>query len=389
EMKNLSEEILASFKQRIRENEELVNDVQKTLDGFRKDHQEMAAVLNANAAALTKGLARGEKERLNTYKELMTKIHHTIDSIQKEVVGIQTSTFNIINEFATDRSQMADELNKFFALGRADRMKNEKNRVEEFDALMNNINDDIKSINNEVLIIFKNTNDILEKFEKEHMEMSDELRAELGKNLTERVEYTRTLLKGFQKKISEISKENQKTAQKLRKDLANGEVERLSDYNGIMKGIHVAIKEIRKEVKDIQKATAGMLDDLSQNRDQASAEWNKMQDAMAQIRKTGVVTQPKQEVRKAEKKEVKIETLVEAEKEIPVAVQPKVEPKPVIPMTLEEKVLNYINKHPKGVKISEMEVPLGENRMKLGFVAKKLLDEGKVQKVENIYFSLK
>lgn len=390
EMKNLSEDILALYKNRIKENEELVNDVQKTLDGFRKDHQEMAAVLNANAAALRKGLARGGKERLNTYTELMTGIHHTIASIQKEVVAIQTSTFNMINEFTIDRAQMAVELNKFFAQDRAGRMQNEKNRVKEFDALMKNINNDIKSINDEVLTIFKNTNDMLDRFEKEHLEMSAELRAELSKNLAERVEYTRTLLNGFQKRLSEISKENQKVAQKLRKDLANGETERLNDYNGIMKGIHVAVKGIRKEVKDIQKATTGMLGDFSQDRGQASAEWNKMQDAIAQLRKTGVVTPSKEVVGKAEKKrEVKIEPPTEAVKEIPVEVLPKVESKPVVPMTLEEKIMTYISKHPKGVKISEMEEPLGETRMKLGFIAKGLLDEGKVQKMDNIYFPLK
>ncbi len=58
-------------------------------------------------------------------------------------------------------------------------------------------------------------------------------------------------------------------------------------------------------------------------------------------------------------------------------------------MTLEQKVLDYINNHPQGVKISEMEEPLGETRMKLGYIAKVLLDEGKVQKIENIYFPLK
>jgi len=106
EMENLSEEVLASFKQRIKENEEiarrneeLVNEVQKTLDGFRKDHQGMAAVLNANAVALRKGLANGEKERLNTYNELMDGIHGTIASIQKGVMTIQTSTSDLINEF--------------------------------------------------------------------------------------------------------------------------------------------------------------------------------------------------------------------------------------------------------------------------------------------------
>lgn len=385
EMKNLSEEILTSFKQRIKENEELVNDVQKTLDGFRKDHQEMAAVLNANAAALRKGLAKGEKERLITYKDLMAGIHHTIGSIQKEVVAIRTSTVNMINEFSTDRSKTADELNNFFAVGRADRMQGEKIRMEDFNALMKDINEDIKSINEEVLSIFKNTNDMLEKFEKEHLEMSAEQRAELSKNLAERVKYTRTLLNGFQKRLSEISKENQKMAQKLRKDLASGEAGRLNDYNGIMKGIHVAIKGIRKEVNDIQKATSGMIGDFSQDRSQASAEWIKMQDAIAQLRKTGVVTPPKEAV----KKEAKKEAPVQAVKETPVNEEPAFNSSPEVLITLEQRVLDYIGKHPNGVKVLEMEEPLRETRMKLGFVAKNLLDEGKVQKVDNIYFPLK
>ena len=388
EMKNLSEGILASFKQRIKENEELVNEVQKTLDGFRKDHQEMASILNANAKALRKDLGLGEKERLDTYHDLMTGIHHTIASIQKEVVAIQTSTSNMINEFATERAEMADELSKFFTAGRADRKQNEKIRIKGFHDMMKNINDDIKSINDEVLMIFKATNNMLEKFEKEHMDMSEELKAELTKNLAERVEYTRTLLNGFQIRLSEIIKENQKMARMLRKDLDKGETERHNDYNAIMKGIHLAIKGIRKEVKDIQKSTAGMLGDFSNDREQGSAEWNKMQEAIAQLRKTGVVTPQKEVVRKVEKKEVKTETPVLAVTEIPVAAKPVVDSKPAVSMTLEEKVLFYISKHPKGVKISEMENPLGETRMKIGYVAKNLLDEGKVQKIDNIYFPL-
>ena len=54
-----------------------------------------------------------------------------------------------------------------------------KIRMEEFDSMMKEINEDIKSINAEVLAIFKNTNDMLENFEKGHQEMSAELRADL------------------------------------------------------------------------------------------------------------------------------------------------------------------------------------------------------------------
>jgi hypothetical protein len=393
EMKNLSEEMLASFKQRIKENEELVTDVQKTLDGFHKDHQEMAAILNANAKTLRKDLNQGEKDRLNTYKDLMTGIQSTISTIQQEVIDIQTSTFNLISEFSSERSEMAEELNKTFVQNRAERKEDEKIRMSEFNALMKDINDDIKDINDEVISIFKETNEMLVTYDKEHQEMSAELKAELSRNLAERVEYTRTLLNGFQKRLSEISMENQKMAQNLQKDLAKGEVERIKEYNGIMKGIHAAIKGIQKEVKEVQKATSGMLKNYANDREGAVAEWNKMQVAIAKIRKTGVVEQPKQAEKKESKAKVAVEPVkqapIEVVEETPVAVEAKVEAKAEIPMTLEEKVLDYINKHPKGVRISEMEVPLGETRMKLGFTAKTLLEDGKVQKIENAYFPIK
>jgi len=197
------------------------------------------------------------------------------------------------------------------------------------------------------------------------------------------------LLNGFQKRLSDISKENQKAAQKLKKDLARGETTRLSDYNGLMKGIHSAIKAIQREVNDLQKATSGMIGDLFTDRAQATAEWNKMQDAIAQIRKTGLAATPKEAEKKAGKKEEDVlaapaETYIEVPVKTAPPPQPKEEPK-----TLEQKVLEYINNHPMGVKVSEMEETLGETRMKLGYTAKSLLEEGKVQKNDNLYFPIK
>lgn len=55
-------------------------------------------------------------------------------------------------------------------------------------------------------------------------------------------------------------------------------------------------------------------------------------------------------------------------------------------MKLESKVLDYINEHLQGVRISDMEVPLGETRMILGFVAKNLINQGKIVKIENSYY---
>lgn len=55
-------------------------------------------------------------------------------------------------------------------------------------------------------------------------------------------------------------------------------------------------------------------------------------------------------------------------------------------MKLETKVLDYINRHQEGVKISEMETPLGETRMKLGFVTKNLFEARKIMKIDHTYY---
>ncbi|MCF8347563.1 MAG: hypothetical protein K9G61_02000 [Bacteroidales bacterium] len=399
--------------------EEFLMEVQNMLDGFRKDHQEMTNVLKANATALRNGLADGEKERMNTYNGLMDGIHNTISTIQQEVAAVQTSTFNLLNGFANDRVQMAEELNKFFAQGRSDReqnekirMQDEKNRIKDFNALMKAINNDLKGINDEVLSIFKNTNDLLSRFDKEHKEMSAELRAELGKNLTDRVKYTKALLMGFQQRLTEIGNENKQMAKEMRNELAKsqgkikkGEAERLVDYNTVMNGIKEAIAGIGKEVMEIQKATKGMIGGYSKDRSEAAAEWDKMQEAIAEIKKTGLVKPTVKAEKKVEKKkdlpveaveETPVIPTVEAVKETTKADAPAEElkespaksPENVV-LTLEERIVDYINKHPKGVRISEMEKPLGETRMKLGYLAKNLLDAGKVQKVENVYFPIK
>ena len=54
---------------------------------------------------------------------------------------------------------------------------------------------------------------------------------------------------------------------------------------------------------------------------------------------------------------------------------------------MEELVQKYINSQPNGVKIAEMEETLRQSRLRLGYVTRKLLNEGKVVKVDNKYYS--
>ena len=55
---------------------------------------------------------------------------------------------------------------------------------------------------------------------------------------------------------------------------------------------------------------------------------------------------------------------------------------------LGEKELGFIKRHPEGVEVGDMEEPLGALKMRLGVLAKGLLEKGKVRKEENIYFPL-
>lgn len=53
---------------------------------------------------------------------------------------------------------------------------------------------------------------------------------------------------------------------------------------------------------------------------------------------------------------------------------------------MEETVRKFINSQPNGVKISEMEETLRQSRLRLGYVTRKLLNEGKVVKIDNKYY---
>ena len=403
EMKNLSDEILASYKQRaaefqqrLKNNAEIVKEVQKTLDGFRKDHQEMAATLRANAANLRSTMAQGQKERLTSFQQMMSGIHGSISQIQDEVEGIKISTSDMLKDFSTDHDEMTVKLHKELDQDKANRLNWNTGRMKEFNSLMKGINKEIVKIKKEVGDIFGYTDQLLTNFSNEHSDMSAAMRAELKSNLTERVTYTQKLLSQFDKKLAEMSKENQKMAKELkldllksRKELSKSDAQRLKDFN-------IKFTDIQKRVHEIQKFVNTFLGEFSADRKQAASTWAKLAEAIAKLEQSPQQAPVVKKQTPAPEKPAAKKGIV-AEKEIVVDVavnktEPGVEmPKNVEPhneLTLEEKVLNYINAHKNGVKVTDMEVPLSDNRMRIGFITKKLLDEGLVLKVDNYYYPL-
>ncbi len=376
EMKSLSEEMLSSFKERVRNNEDLVVNVEKKLQQYRNEQENTAAALTANAAELQRNLAAGEKERMSNYGQLMGSIQKDIKGIEKEVKGSFSSTRALIKDFSKARKVLASDLDKFFSDENKSRAENEQSRMAQYELYIGKISDEVSSI-------FNYTNEMLEKFGSEHKEMSDELRAELTRTRTERFEYTQALLKSIQGKIAQISKENLNNARKLRKDLDSGEAERLKGYNALF-------DRISSEVAELRESTSNLLGSYTTDRSKGAESWKQMQETIAAIRGGEQVTSPK----RVEKKAPEVKAAPAVVKELPVFE----EKAPVVAievpaaneeMTLEDKIFQYINNHLEGVKVSDMEEPLHETRMKIGFAAKCLLDAGKVSKIENLYYPVK
>lgn len=408
DMKRLSEEIVASYKQRasefqqrIKDNASLVEEVQKTLDGFRNDQREMADTLKANAATLRSNLAQGQKERIASFQQMMSGINDSILEIQGEVDSIKVATAGMLKDFVISHGEMTSKLHKDLEMDRLDRMHWNANRLKEFDKLMRNINKEIVRTHKEVEDIFKQTDKLLKSFSEEHDVMSVKQRAELKVNLSERVAYTQKLLLQFDRRLEEMGMENQKMAKALkleliksRQELTKSEEQRLTEFNH-------SFAAIQQRVKEIQRYVNVFVEEFSKDRKQAAATWHKLEELIARL---GDFPEPahKGEVHKTKSnadhlKEDKRggESLTKpdagaADEMTGTALLSDKQDTPEAPkeLTLEERILNYINTHKKGVRVSEMEKPFGETRMRLGFITKKLLDDGKILKIENAYYPL-
>ena len=179
-----------------------------------------------------------------------------------------------------------------------------------------------------------------------------------------RVKEIRKLEKDTQSMLKEFQGEQKKMAAELRKTLEQGEDDRIK-ASGSLKN------EIQAEQKNRNKAVADLLKEHKTEREKMSANWQALNAAMAK-RRSGKPTV---------EAEVKVRPVKEAIEELK---EDQASPE----IGVEEKVLEFIERHPKGVKVGEMEEPLGVLRMRLGVVAKGLLKKGKVRKEKNIYFPL-
>ena len=264
-------------------------------------------------------------------KKLGEDIVASYDLRVKEIRKLAKDTQNTLKGFQGEQKDMAAKLRKTLEQEEADRLKAESERLKTFGSMKSEIQAEQKNRN-------KAVDDLLNKFAKDHEAMANELRGTLAEGEAERNKAVADLLEKF-------AKDHEDMAAELRKTLKEGEVVRL-------------------------KEVLNLLQEFKTEREKMAANWQALTAAMAKRRSI----KPKVEA------EVKARPVKEAIEEMEKEVTPEI--------GVEEKVLEFIKRHPKGVKVGDMEEPLGVLRMRLGVVAKGLLGEGKVRKEENMYFPL-
>ena len=231
----------------------------------------------------------------------------------------------------------------------------------------------------------KSVDAMLKEFHKNHKNMSDEQAKDLARFMKDLTMSVGAMLGGFQEEIKVMADE-------LKDSLAKGETERLKAFKGMLRDSRKGIedietyianklkefsdahadmseelkKELAKYVAGIVSETKKLLGGFADERDEMAANWQALTATM--------------DKRRCIKPEVEAEVKVRPVKEAIKEVSPE--------MKLEKKVLKFIEKHPKGVKVGDMEEPIGVAKTRLGVIAKKLLEEGKVNKEENLYFPL-
>ncbi|QEQ56850.1 hypothetical protein FNV82_03920 [Chlorobium phaeovibrioides] len=373
-MNTMREEAMNSFRRRDKANRDLVKEVNAMIYRFREEHREMAARLASNAERLHASLSVDEQDRMKDYSAMMGNIQNELHAVRDTVSSYRTEAASMMQGFAGDRSAMSTELHAMLDDATASRMDSEQIRLGEFGEMMAGIREYNKSLQMEVVDIFASTNAMLERFAGEHEQMAEELKNGLEKTRHEGSEYTKELLAGIRQRMLEISNENLEAAEAVRKGLAGSEAVRMDEYNSLF-------SRISSEVETLRQSTSAMLKRFSEERAADSAGWPELE---------VVAVSPQEEVDAA------VEEFQDAApQQEPAGVvneepeaEPEAEAASVTGDSLEERVLAYINSSTEGVRVSDMEKPLGETRMKIGVAARNLLDEGKVSKVENFYHPL-
>ena len=374
EHKEMSDELRRTLSQneaeRIKETQAEINErihyVETFLSDFRKEHQQMAKALRTM-------LAESETTRLEEFKALL-------ESIQTRQKERENEVTQMLDDFQKAHAQMSADLKVVLSKVKPELTAAENERFQQAQA--------------EIKERMETISQMLSDFHKSHAEMSADLRAELAKvkpeltaaekerfqqaqaEIREREEMISQMLSDFHKFHAEMSGDLRAELAKVKPELTAAEKERFEQTQG--------------EIKERVTLISQMLNEFKEEREGIAAEWNKLCEVMAQRRTFGVerVRQHEKEVRK-EAKEAERRAKTEAEeaerKAKAEAEEAERRAKEQMFRTTKNQIYGVIANNPGGIKLTDIGEAVGEKWQKLNPYVRELIDEGKIEKTDNLY----
>ena len=343
-MKEITENILTSYHVRVKTLADIVSDTEKTLSDFAGERKSMGREQSKYLSHFTHGLSASVDDALKGFrrnrKAMGDKQSRYLEGFTND---LKKNTVDILSGFSRDHRHMS--------------------------------HDQAKDLADFAVALTANVHTMLKAFYKDHQQMSDEQAKNLADFVNNLTRDVSTMTNAFKKSRSEMSAD---LKSKLAHDLEDirvytrGKLKEFEKSHGRMSD--ALKKSLAKYVSDLSRDVARLLHGYESDMKKAGRSWDKMSSTLSGLRKGTVV--PAAEVRASVST---VQEAIEEESDMKEAISD---------MDVEMKVLEYINKHPEGVKVGSMESPLGVPRMRLGLKAKKLLEEGRVRKEANLYYPL-
>jgi uncharacterized membrane-anchored protein YhcB (DUF1043 family) len=262
------------------------------------------------------------------------------------------------------------------------RRKMSSERTKDLSAFSNNLATDTKKIRDQLLeehrkmsseqakdlsdfmaALTETVKHLIDDFRKEHRRMSAD-RRHMGEDV-------KSMVNGFRKTRGETSAELRSRRERDAKNIEAQVKNKLKEFEESHAGMSDALrKSLAAYVTDMARGVRKLLQEYSTDMMQARKSWKTThagihaETATPSVEMAGKVTTVREAI----------------EEKGPQAGDPHHD------NGIEEKVLGYINGQRNGIKVGDMKPALGIPKLRLGVIAKKLLDEGKVRKEGALYY---
>lgn len=293
---------------------------------------------------LAENMKRMGEDIVSSYDMRFKAVGMLVNDVQKTLKSFAAARKKMAGEQAKDLDDFVLNLSKYVTdlLRSADDFlkKIQRNHKEMSKEQAKELGDFVADLNRDV-------GNMIKDFQKDHKAMSDSLKANLENSKKNLEAYVKTKLKEFTAGRADMSA-------KLKRDLAKYVSGIVVDTRKLLNGFRDERKKLEDELRKM------------------AAHWQAVSSTLA--KKRGA--KPKIEA------EIKVRTVKEAIEEIKPAKKRVTKETPDIEM----KLVDLINQHPEGILLSEAARSLGVIPIVLGRSIKKLVDQGKIRKEDNLYF---